>query len=320
VAILNAIDPAASDIIITTEDNIRLRNAQLKTIDQLTILCKGNGCTFESRESELIVSANLTFGGPGGTLTITSNGGADIQTTTTWAGKFLIVRSVTGGIVFKCSGESSSSSAQTGAQLRDLVTNQTCADRFAQGLTCRVDFVSQSSISGVCGGPDSLCGGGGVELHLVADGTIDIEGSPVLAQNTVVVISYHGILKAKGATITGQRTNMMINGDGTNAAVDITDATITFTDFVRILAKQCPNPITTACVAADNAVITAKATSSNPIINLDNTSADYAPNVRDTVAECSAVGKGPVVANKGDIRITAANGNGLVTLCDAELN
>jgi hypothetical protein len=322
-----------ADFTIETTGNIKFDEAILKTRDLFKITCKGPGCTFTSTNAELIASSTLAFGGPGGSLLVTSDGPLSVTKTTAYGGNFLILTSKNSNLTFLCRPEEGGCKdpTRTNGPIDTLIcdgTANTARQQFALGQPCQITFTDAAALKEVCiQAPGVNCGGGGIETHLIADGDIDITGSTILGQNTFLMISYHGRLLASNSVLTGSRFNVTINGVNNNVSADMTGAEWDASDFIRVTVKTCQAVASGPCIAADDSKLTAEITSGFPAINNDTNpfnapgspgNPNYTPNVKDSSGECAPATA--VVPNKGNIQLKAANATGLVTLCGATLN
>lgn len=298
----NAGNPA-KDIRITTTGDITISEAEIKAPDVLKITCTAPACKIDVKLSEIIASSSLLFGDPGGRLEIVAQGDLDIKTSTIYGGANLTIDSKTGSVVFICKpGEGGCKDPLVSSKDKEL-----CGD--PPVYPCTVTFADSKALKEVCiQSPGVRCGGGAIELHILAALDIDLTGSKIEGFGSFRIFSSKGRLLASGAELSADNFNIGIKGDGTAPSINFQDAKLTATGNIRIEAGSgCP-AAPAVCVNAQGADMIAsdiKITANNgkgvivvcdaslddlggdkPVLNGDN-SPPYDPNVADTAAECA---------------------------------
>jgi hypothetical protein len=284
-----------------------MSEAEIKAPDILKITCTAPGCKIDIKLSEIIASSTLLFGDPGGRLEIVAQGNIDIKTSTIYGGANLVIDSKTGSVVFICKpGEGGCKDPLVSSVAVDLcgVPPGTPPAVFP----CNVTFADAKALKEVCiQAPGVRCGGGAIELHILAALDIDLTGSKIEGFGSFRIFSSNGRLLASGAELSADNFNIGIKGNGTAPSINFLDAKLTATGNIRIEAGSgCP-ALPGVCINAQGADMIAqdiKITANNtkglivvcdaslddlggdkPVLNGDS-SPPYDPNVADTAAEC----------------------------------
>jgi len=243
---------ANASVILTGIDFVKIDQGSIKATNIVRITCTAADCPIDVTASELYATTTVTtatgggFGGPGGTLQITSNGNTSITTTSFTGGALVKFTSQNGSITAICKGGTGGECLPPFGPNNPvspiLVANCTVNGQLVFPCPKLADF-TQDQVQEICIPvvPQLPCDGGSKEKDFIAEGLIDLTGSAMTADRHMVIKSDVGPINAAGLILDITQGSLVMsvnNCGGVAKCIDLAGADLNVNGPVNIFIKS----------------------------------------------------------------------------------
>jgi hypothetical protein len=246
----------ASSVTLQAIDFIKIDQGSIKATNIVKISCTGVNCPIDVTASELYATTTVTtatgggFGGPGGTLQVTSNGNTSITTSSFTGGALVKFTSNNGSVTAICQGGPAGGCQDPFGNPLSPILVQFCTVNGQLQFPCpALGNFNQNQVREICipAGDTPLCDGGSKEKDFIAEGLIDLTGSSMTADRNMVIKSDVGPIKAAGFTLDITQGSLVMsvnNCTGTpSPCIDLKNADLNINGPVQIFVKGgCTGP------------------------------------------------------------------------------
>jgi len=238
----------SSSVTLQGIDFAKIDQCSIKATNLVKIVCTGADCPIDITASEIYATTTVTtavnggFGGPGGTLQITSNGNTSITTSSFTGGALVKFTSNNGSLTAVCQGGGVGVCQDPTVPPFTPIVLANCGN--PPVFPCpALGGLNQAEVKQICipAGGDAFCDGGSKEKDFIAERLIDLTGSTMTADRHVVIKSDFGPINAAGfdLTITSGSLVMSVNNCGGVAkCIDLAGADLNVNGPVNIFIKS----------------------------------------------------------------------------------